>query len=306
MLHNKLKNIKRLFLLAVALCLSACSLSTVGGLSTESIEKSGVISSDEVWSGRIIIKGDVIVPEGVTLTIKPGTIVGFDADLGSYKLTINGTLYAEGNRNQRITFASLALEPKSEDWIGLVFGKSSLNSRLRFCRFMHYREMVCYTDSLKITDCIFSHAKIGLLCEGSSPLIENNEFSNNQIAIKCLDNSEPEIRRNLIRVNHNGIVCDNSNPRIIQNQINHNYQNAIVCYSASSPEIISNNIVRNDGWAVYDGGRLFDNFIQGNNKEGLNLIDTGTGRSSSQYYGVDEVIAPRKSPVEEAGPQRYK
>lgn len=301
--HNKEKSIKLFFLLAIALYFSACSLGTIGQQSSRPIVKSGVISSDEVWSGRIIIKGDVTVSKGVTLTIQPGTIVGFDADAGSYKLTINGTLYAEGNSNQRITFASLAVEPKPEDWIGLVFGKSGLNSRLKFCRLMHYREMTCYSDSLKITDCIFSHCKTAILCEGSSPSIENNEFSNNKIAIKCLNDSESEIRRNLIQVNQKGIVCDNANPSITRNQIEHNYQHAIICYSASSPEIRSNNIVRNDGWAVYNGGKLSNNFIKGNNKEKPNAIDTGTGRSSSQYYGVDEVSEVQKSPTE-AGPRK--
>lgn len=305
MLHNKRNNLKLFCLLAIAVCLSGCGIKTSGGPGSKPVKKSGVLSSDEIWSGRIMIMGDVTVPEGVTLTIQPGTIVGFNADTGKYKLTIDGSLYAEGNKDQRITFASLALETQAEDWIGLIFGKSSLNSRLGFCRFMHHSEILCYSDSLRITDCIFKECKIGVVCERSSPIIENSEFNNNRIGIKCIDGAEPEIRQNLIQANYNGILCeDSSDPSIVKNQIDHNYQHAIVCHSASSPDITSNNIVSNDGWAVYDGGKLSDNFIRGNKKEKLNAIDAGTGRNSTQYYGVDEVREVRKSEVTDAGPQK--
>ena len=40
-------------------------------------EKSGVLKKDEVWSGTILVIGDVVIEEGVTLNIKPGTKVLF-------------------------------------------------------------------------------------------------------------------------------------------------------------------------------------------------------------------------------------
>jgi len=290
--------------LTIAFYFCGCGLNKIGLQSSEPIEKSGILSSNEVWSGKIIIKGDVTVPDGVNLTIQPDTIVGFDADIKPYKLVINGTLYAEGNKDQRITFASLALEPQPGDWIGIIFNKISLNSRLGFCRFMHYNQMTCYSDSLKISNCIFNQCKTGLVCKGSSPLVESSEFVNNKVGISCVDDAEPEIRRNLIQANYNAIICDNASPTIIRNQIEYNYQHAIICYPASSPKIRLNNIVKNDGWAVYNGGELSENFISGNNKKAIDSIDTGTGRNSYQFFGVDEVIDPRKSPVSDTGPPK--
>jgi len=47
-------------------------------------EKKGKIKKDEVWSGTIYVTGDVVVEEGVTLTIEPGTRVLFANDRNDY------------------------------------------------------------------------------------------------------------------------------------------------------------------------------------------------------------------------------
>lgn len=43
------------------------------------VSKTGIITSDEIWSGEIYITGDIFVAEGATLTILPGTKVIFSA-----------------------------------------------------------------------------------------------------------------------------------------------------------------------------------------------------------------------------------
>ena len=47
---------------------------------TSEINKIGKITleQDTVWSGSLLISGDVYVPPGVTLTIRPGTVVKFE------------------------------------------------------------------------------------------------------------------------------------------------------------------------------------------------------------------------------------
>ena len=47
-------------------------------------EKKGKIKKDEVWSGTIYVTGDVVVEEGATLTIEPGTRVLFANDRNDY------------------------------------------------------------------------------------------------------------------------------------------------------------------------------------------------------------------------------
>ncbi len=109
-----------------------------------SVVKSGVISEDEVWSGRIHVTGDIDVIEGVTLTILPGTIVKialtddqhkgrdepvtgdiyFPKDPPFYekeKITISilGTLNAIGTPDNMIVFTSDSKNPTTQDWGGL-------------------------------------------------------------------------------------------------------------------------------------------------------------------------------------------
>ena len=305
------KSVSILFLLTVSLWMG-CQAGTFNigdvGTSENPLEKSGELVKSEVWAGKILITGDVIVPEGLTLTIRAGSIVGFEPADPPYQFIVRGTLYAEGDEDERITFASLGTaekEPEPGEWAGILWETSSQNSRLTFCRILHAKGLICRSDSTQIERCILSNNEIAITCDDASPLITQNDFTQNETAIKCLKNARPELTRNTIQANNFGISCDDdSRPMIHHNEITTNYRHAIVCYSTASPEIASNNIVLNVGWAVYDGGRLRENFIRGNNEVGLNIVERGTGRDSGQYYGVDEVIDPRSSPVPDAGVQR--
>ena len=66
---------------------------------------SGVLTTDEVWSGEVTVTGDVVVPYGYTLTIHPGTRIIFKAntddrssgnDLNRCELIVKGRLDAQG------------------------------------------------------------------------------------------------------------------------------------------------------------------------------------------------------------------
>ena len=101
-----------------------------------------------------------------------------------------------------------------------------------------------------------------------------------------------------------GRIKDSSFATISYNVINNNRKNGISCYSVAAPEITSNNIIHNGGWAVYSGGRLTGNFIQGNKERGMNSVDSSDSLSSNQYYGVENVESPRSSRVRDAGVRR--
>jgi len=289
----------------------SCKIGTMSNIDSSKsklIEKSGVLTTNEVWQGNITVKDDVIVPRRITLTIQPGAVISFDRASGKpLRLEISGTLYAEGNTQSRIIFAPARQPYKLGDWFGIVFRESSLNSRLNFCVFQYHQQIVCHTGSLRITNCLITNgSKIGINCDAASPIVENNEISKHEMGLKCANESNPEISQNVIRVNKFGIVCESrSAPKISLNIISDNRQDGIICYSDASPAINSNNIIRNGGWAVYDGGRLIGNFIAGNKKNNPNVVDTRTGRFSDQFYGVDRVNSPRSTPVEDAGPRRY-
>jgi len=95
------------------------------------ITTSGVLTTDETWSGVIVLTGDVTVPDGFTLTIEEGTIVratpqsddqfgGLDAS--KIELIIEGTLDLQGSPALPITFTSdrsLPAVPTAGDWYGI-------------------------------------------------------------------------------------------------------------------------------------------------------------------------------------------
>jgi len=95
----------------------------------------GTLTGDETWSGEVAITGDVVVPQGVTLTINPDTIVRFSAlndeqaggsDDSLCELIIEGSLVAKGSDDQQVTFTSSnTSNPAAGDWYGIVVQPSS-------------------------------------------------------------------------------------------------------------------------------------------------------------------------------------
>ena len=312
MQHQEYNWICLIVLLPVFLCIgcqgSAFNIGEVG-TSENPLEKSGELPESEVWAGKILIAGDVIVPEGKTLTIRSDSVVGLDSETGNHQLIVRGSLYAEGKPDRMIIFGLLESEtkpPKTGDWIGIRFEETSPNSRLSYCRIQEAKTaLFCQSDGVRIESCLLIDNELAILCDDSSPTINDNEMNKNDTAIRCLKSASPEITRNSIQANEYGVVCDDdSRPMIQYNEIASNYQNAIMCYASASPEIVSNNIILNGGWAVYDGGRLRENYIRGNKEIGPDVVDRGTGRESGQFYSVDEVLDPRAVPVPDAGIQR--
>ena len=318
----------------------------IGDTGSEIIEKSGELTENEVWDGRIYITDTLVVPEGITLTIRSGTIVGFEPTDTPSQIIVHGELYAEGSPDRMIVFGSLgrmrerqqapevnttpdpittgfttgvdgytnpepqktvaADPPKAGDWAGIQIEAGSPNSRLTYCRIQHANVgIITRTDAVQIERCLLSENKTGVLSESTNPTITSNEFNRNGTGSRFQGSASPDVEYNEFTANNYGIICeDDSRPRIQYNVLRANYENAIACYSTSSPEIISNNITMNVGWAVYDGGRLRDNFIQGNKQVGPNITELGVGTQSDQFYGVEEAYEPRNSPVTEAGVPR--
>jgi parallel beta-helix repeat protein len=91
---------------------------------------SGALTANTSWSPTECpdgyrITGNVLVGNGVTLTILPGTLVQFDANP---TLTINGTLVARGTAASPIRFTSSAASPAAGAWKNIVFNDESADA----------------------------------------------------------------------------------------------------------------------------------------------------------------------------------
>ena len=77
------------------------------------IIKSGFINSDETWTSDNIyeLRGKVVVSNGTTLTIEPGTIIKGDQGTGTLASALvvarGGKIYADGTPTQPIIFTSV-------------------------------------------------------------------------------------------------------------------------------------------------------------------------------------------------------
>ncbi|MCL7489845.1 MAG: right-handed parallel beta-helix repeat-containing protein, partial [Desulfobulbaceae bacterium] len=88
----------------------------------------GALTDDETWSGEVVLTGDVTVPEGMTLTVEPGTTIRFQAladdqsagaDASRAELVVAGSFIAIGTEASPITFTSSSTTPAKGDWGGI-------------------------------------------------------------------------------------------------------------------------------------------------------------------------------------------
>ncbi|HLB25326.1 MAG TPA: PQQ-binding-like beta-propeller repeat protein [Nitrospirota bacterium] len=113
------------------------------------ISDGAVISADTAWEGRVEVEGVALVPEGVTLTVRPGTVVTFRKSDKSYAehgeggvseilipgsgIRVEGKIIAEGEKGKEIIFTSAEAAPEPGDW-GCILLDHSKGSVLLRCR----------------------------------------------------------------------------------------------------------------------------------------------------------------------------
>lgn len=88
----------------------------------------GQITVDTSWTVTCDITQSVTVVDGATLTIAPGIDVRLNNR--NFRITVNGTLNADGSAAAPIRFTSGAAVPQPGDWDRLLFSESSRNSVL--------------------------------------------------------------------------------------------------------------------------------------------------------------------------------
>jgi parallel beta-helix repeat protein len=202
-------------------------------------------------TGTYVITDHVYISQTDTIIINPGEIIKFDPDVN---LTVFGTLIADGEETNRITFTSNSSVPAPGNWGCIKF-----------------------EDSSNDVDCIINWSNIqystnGIHCEHASPTITNNTITLNEWF---------------------GIVCNASSPLIYNNTISSNFYYGISCGYPSKP-IIRNNIISNhliSGIFNIESDALIDNnTITG----GINGIISISGAptiknctiSSNNPYGI--------------------
>ena len=170
----------------------AIFLFLTGGLNFQSIAKNVEGNQSGEWTlsnSPYIIEGDVTVPSGQSLTIEPGVVIQFS---GNYRITIRGSLFANGNSTDRIIFTSINdfefgnsattaarnTSAKVDDWNMLEFldDNGQQSSTLSYCLFRYSANIIQCRNAtpnirnIIITDCknsnLFLNGEIKSIIQG--------------------------------------------------------------------------------------------------------------------------------------------
>jgi parallel beta-helix repeat protein len=212
----------------------------------------GVLSAPTVWGpsdNPIIVSSHIEVPETLSLTLKPGTIVRFD---GYYHLLVKGILDAQGNADNEIEFTSNMEKPAAEDWEGLIFYGEKSQGTLSHCRIRFAFKNFFWKTSPTIQACYFSANNYALyLSYSKSAKLLGNQIVKNSFGVYC-DFSSPIIQKNKISGNVYGIYCVlSSAPVVGENEIVSNTQKDIYADESMGKNQTEN--VNNHVWELMKG-----------------------------------------------------
>lgn len=204
--------IKGLKYLVVGMVLAlAFSVRSFGADAVEPIEAEGVIAEDTVWSGEVLVHGDVLVPEGVTLTISPGTKVMFAYSESTKiepmflsmqtELLVRGVLKVEGKPGNPVSFMPAPEDedlkaPERGDWGGIIFdGPAASASVVKDANFLMAETAVTtFYSSPAITGCTVADTNYGFLLTGpSSPKLTDCRVSGASYAVVASHGAKPVI-----------------------------------------------------------------------------------------------------------------
>jgi hypothetical protein len=202
--------IKFLSLLLIVLVFSSCGAKQSN---PEQVYADQVIKSDMVWSGRITVRGVVVVGRSATLTIKPGTTVLFekidsnDDGIGDSEIRVLGRLLARGTYDNPILFQSAAADPHRKDWSYILFFTSGRENVVEHCVIKHgFSGLQAHFSTVNIANVTFQDNHEGLRFGRAKLNIKNNRFVDNDIGIRFTRMEGPvSITFNEIRDNRIGV-----------------------------------------------------------------------------------------------------
>jgi parallel beta-helix repeat protein/predicted outer membrane repeat protein len=241
------------------------------------------IKSDTTWDANLVkVNCDIVIDEGVTLIIKPGTKVEFQ---GNYFMEVKGRILAEGNKQDSIIFT--AANPVT-GWGGI--------------RYSFLLNVV--NDSSKYHYCVFEYAKPTSSNGGAVYVYRSHKiafrkcnFRYNSVATSGSNGGAIYLRvanvhiqdckflQNYAHSYGGAVYCSSSDAKIENNVFYKNtaaneYGGALYINTSNFPEIINNHITNNT--AKYGGGIAIQSFT--NASINGNVITNNTANQGGGLY----------------------
>ena len=263
--------------LSLLVGLAATFLSLQAGLAKEHVVEKGVIEKDTIWSGDILIKGDVEVAKEATLVIMPGTTVRFariepfgpekrytdkDNHFSRAEIFVLGKLYAQGTKEKKIVFTSAEKEPAPGDW-GAINFNGSVDNLLEYCELMY--------------------AQTAIHCHASQVAVLNNTLKYNGTAIGSKNLPDVPVRcsmpvlYNLVTENGGGIIVGGGTASpVAHNEISGNKFFGVYVKKGGRAAIRFNNISKNGKGVIFYATKetlLRDNNIADNENYNISMLE---------------------------------
>jgi parallel beta-helix repeat protein len=268
------------------------------------------------------VVGDLRVPPGSTLVIRPGCYIEFQ---GQYHLLADtsATFQADGAETDSITFTAAQT---NQGWGGIRFLSTDSSSFIKYSIIEYggvgsaigQGEIYCHNSHLKVENCLLrssiaSSGQTIYLDRYNTFEIRDNLFSDNSpTAISVYYHSEGIIEENIITGYHNGFVLEIAGNSVIRRNVIFNNQNCcVILADAYGPLLIEENIIyENDGlvmWFFHNGGEsiisrnlIFNNYYDAPVGPGIigcddsavrlinNTISNNTGHNQAYLGGFYE------------------
>ena len=157
---------------------------------------SGVIDSNTTWTkanSPYLITDNVLVGEGITLTVESGVVVKFAP---STYLKVEGHIKAEGSGSEHIIFESNSSNPSNSDWGGIKIRPTSGSST----------SGQGYLSGSILKRVTIKDAELGVYIYSTGFYIESCNFDNNKEAIEIRATNGVVIRDSNFTNNQKGIT----------------------------------------------------------------------------------------------------
>ena len=226
----------RLLLIVLILSLTAgCTF--LGSLSPPKmpVEVKGILSGKTVLRGQVSMTGDVLIPVGSQLIIRPGTTVivrnsestKIDPEYLSAQteLLVRGSLVIDGESDAVVTFIpEKAVTAGEVAWAGIILDEATETLIQHTTLLQPDTGILIVNSSPVITNNKISKARYGIVVQGGSAKILGNEISLGEGGIFCWNQATPYLKDNYVIANdEEGIVVDRSSkPYLDRNTVSGN------------------------------------------------------------------------------------
>lgn len=245
----------------LAFLLTMCPLAQAGEPVSE---YSGAYAGDLIWQGIVTMSGDVLILEGGSLTIHPGTQVNVVPAEGTKidpeyfssltELLVRGRLDILGTAESPVKFVMIERnDPEEIAWAGITLD-GALSGRI-----LHAE---------------LERADIAIRCVTSSPEIRANRITGSRYGIVAQLQSHPRILDNLLVDGEGGVFCwKGSNPYLSGNTIKDHDEEAIFVDADSRPRLERNLLSGNAiGLAIYPRDLPLDAVTLTDNIENIRFL----------------------------------